>query len=75
MNQIIPPPRIDIIPGARRFRRSSVPGSTAFSRGFCERRRDCATPEQGAAVMQGSTGDGDDGEGLARSDHADIASV
>src|SRR4030095_5394271 len=61
MNQITPTPKIEIIP-------SSAPFSAAqrsWLNGFFARLLSDATPlsaEQGAAVMEGAAGDGDDGE-------------
>ena len=63
MNQITPPPKIDIIPGER-----TVLGSATLLAERLFRRLlspDAATPlsaEQGAALLQGHAGDGDDGE-------------
>src|ERR1700716_304130 len=60
MNQITPPPKIEIIPGSAPFSESQRSWLNGFFAGLLS---DTPTPlsaEQGAAVMGG--GDGDDGE-------------
>ena len=48
---------------ARRSRRRNAPGSTASWSGCCQLDGSVPlSPEQGAAVLQGAAGDGDDGE-------------
>src|SRR5260370_1834667 len=62
MNQITPPPKIEIIPSSAPFSEAQRSWLNAFLAGLLS---DGATPlsaEQGAAVMQGPAGDGDDGE-------------
>ena len=62
MNQITPPPKIEIIPSSAPFSEAQRSWLNGFFAGLLS---DGATPlsaEQGAAVMQGPAGDGDDGE-------------
>ena len=62
MNQITPPPKIEIIPSSAPFSEAQRSWLNGFFAGLLS---DGATPlsaEQGAAVMQGAAGDGDDGE-------------
>src|SRR5258705_6889913 len=61
MNQITPPPKIEIIPSSAPFSEAQRSWLNGFFAGLLS---DAPTPlsaEQGAAVMQGA-GDGDDGE-------------
>src|SRR3954464_9209140 len=61
MNQITPTPKIEIIPSSAPFSEAQRSWLNGFFAGLLSD----ATPlsaEQGAAVMQGSAGDGDDGE-------------
>jgi len=63
MNQITPLPRIEIIPSSAPFSEAQRSWLNGFFAGLLS--TDGPTPlsaEQGAAVMQGATGDGDDGE-------------
>src|SRR6201985_1646737 len=63
MNQITPPPRIDIIPPSAPFSEAQRSWLNGFFAGLLS--PDAATPlsvEQGAALLQGDAGDGDDGE-------------
>ena len=63
MNQITPPPKIDIIPTSAPFSEAQRSWLNGFFAGLLS--SDAATPlsaEQGAAVLQGPAGDGDDGE-------------
>ncbi|MCA6110690.1 sulfite reductase subunit alpha [Bradyrhizobium cenepequi] len=63
MNQITPPPKLDIIPASAPFSDAQRSWLNGFFAGLLS--PDAATPlsaEQGAAVMQGPAGDGDDGE-------------
>jgi sulfite reductase (NADPH) flavoprotein alpha-component len=63
MNQITPPPKLDIIPASAPFSDAQRSWLNGFFAGLLS--PDFATPlspEQGAAVMQGTAGDGDDGE-------------
>ena len=64
MNQITPPSKIEIIPSSAPFSRGAAllaerllrrPARTRRTRRRCR-------PEQGAAIVQGASGDGDDGE-------------
>src|SRR6266568_5524471 len=62
MNQITPPPRIEIIPATAPFSEGQRSWLNGFFAGLLS---DAPTPlsaEQGSAVMQGAAGDGDDGE-------------
>src|SRR5207248_7492239 len=62
MNQITPPPKIEIIPSSAPFSEAQRSWLNGFFAGLLS---DAPTPlsaEQGAAVMQSATGDGDDGE-------------
>ena len=61
MNQITPPPKIEIIPSSAPFSEAQRSWLNGFFAGLLSD----ATPlsaEQGAAVMEGAAGDGDDGE-------------
>src|SRR5215204_4007432 len=61
MNQISPPPKIEIIPSSAPFSEAQRSWLNGFFAGLLSD----ATPlsaEQGAAVMEGAAGDGDDGE-------------
>jgi len=63
MNQITPPPKIDIIPSGAPFSEAQRSWLNGFFAGLLS--GDTATPlsaEQGAAVLHGQAGDGDDGE-------------
>ncbi len=63
MNQMTPPPRIEIIPSSAPFSEAQRSWLNGFFAGLLS--TDGPTPlsaEQGAAVLQGPAGDGDDGE-------------
>src|ERR1700748_2523428 len=63
MNQITPPPRIDIIPPSAPFSEAQRSWLNGFFAGLLS--PDVATPlsaEQGAALLPGDAVDGDDGE-------------
>lgn len=63
MNQITPPPKIDIIPVSAPFSEAQRSWLNGFFAGLLS--PDAATPlsaEQGTALLQGNAGDGDDGE-------------
>jgi sulfite reductase (NADPH) flavoprotein alpha-component len=63
MNQITPPPKIEIIPSSAPFSEAQRSWLNGFFAGLLS--TDGPTPlsaEQGTAVMQGAAGDGDDGE-------------
>jgi sulfite reductase (NADPH) flavoprotein alpha-component len=63
MNQITPPPKIEIIPSSAPFSEAQRSWLNGFFAGLLS--TDGPTPlsaEQGTAVMQGPAGDGDDGE-------------
>src|SRR5712672_4254364 len=62
MNQITPPPKSEIIPSSAPFSEAQRSWLNGFFAGLLS---DAPTPlsaEQGAAVMQGAAGEGDDGE-------------
>jgi sulfite reductase (NADPH) flavoprotein alpha-component len=62
MNQVTPPPKIEIIPSSAPFSEAQRSWLNGFFAGLLS---DSPTPlsaEQGAAVMQGPVGEGDDGE-------------
>src|SRR3989442_5439249 len=61
MNQITPPPKIEIIPSSAPFSEAQRSWLNGFFAGLLSD----ATPlsaEQGAAVLEGGAGDGDDSE-------------
>src|ERR1700737_2256838 len=63
MNQMTPPPKIEIIPSSAPFSEAQRSWLNGFFAGLLS--TDGPAPlsaEQGAAVMQGPAGDGDDGE-------------
>jgi sulfite reductase (NADPH) flavoprotein alpha-component len=63
MNQMTPPPKIEIIPSSAPFSEAQRSWLNGFFAGLLS--TDGPTPlsaEQGAAVLQGPAGDGDDGE-------------
>jgi sulfite reductase (NADPH) flavoprotein alpha-component len=63
MNQMTPPPKIEIIPSSAPFSEAQRSWLNGFFAGLLS--TDAPAPlsaEQGAAVLQGSLGDGDDGE-------------
>jgi sulfite reductase (NADPH) flavoprotein alpha-component len=63
MNQMTPPPKIEIIPSSAPFSEAQRSWLNGFFAGLLS--TDRPTPlsaEQGAALLQGPTGDGDDGE-------------
>ena len=62
MNQMTPPPKLEVIPTSAPFSEAQRSWLNGFFAGLLS---DGATPlsaEQGTAVMQGPAGDGDDGE-------------
>jgi sulfite reductase (NADPH) flavoprotein alpha-component len=63
MNQMTPPPKIEIIPSSAPFSEAQRSWLNGFFAGLLS--TDVPAPlsaEQGASVLQGPTGDGDDGE-------------
>jgi sulfite reductase (NADPH) flavoprotein alpha-component len=63
VNQITPPPKIEIIPPSAPFSEAQRSWLNGFFAGLLS--SDAATPlsaDQGAAMLQGPAGDGDDGE-------------
>jgi len=62
MNQITPPPKIEIIPSSAPFSEAQRSWLNGFFAGLLSDAPMPLSAEQGAAVMQGAAGDGDDGE-------------
>src|SRR5271156_2017323 len=63
MNQMTPPPKIEIIPSSAPFSEAQRSWLNGFFAGLLSTDSSTAlTAEQGAAVLQGTSGDGDDGE-------------
>src|ERR1700704_3287622 len=62
MNQITPPPKIEIIPSSAPFSEAQRSWLNGFFAGLLNEGATPLSAEQGAAVMQGAAGDGDDGE-------------
>src|SRR5947199_8325769 len=62
MNQITPPPKIEIIPSSAPFSEAQRSWLNGFFAGLLTDGPTPLSAEQGAAVMQGVAGDGDDGE-------------
>src|SRR5205823_13345769 len=62
MNQITRPPKIEIIPASAPFSEAQRSWLNGFFAGLLNEGATPLSAEQGAAVMQGPGGDGDDGE-------------
>ena len=62
MNQMTPPPKIEIIPASAPFSEAQRSWLNGFFAGLLSEGAAPLSVEQGAAVMPGSFGDGDDGE-------------
>jgi len=62
MNQLTPPPKIDIIPSSAPFSEAQRSWLNGFFAGLLSEAATPLSPEHGAAVMQGPAGDGDDDE-------------
>jgi sulfite reductase (NADPH) flavoprotein alpha-component len=63
MNQMTPPPKLEIIPSSAPFSEAQRSWLNGFFAGLLSTDGPTAlSAEQGAAVLQGSNGDGDDGE-------------
>src|ERR1700709_1718578 len=63
MNQITPPPKIEIIPSREPFSEAQRSWLNGFFAGLLSTDGPTAlSAEQGATMLQGSAGDGDDGE-------------
>ena len=62
MNQMSPPPRIEVIPASAPFSEAQRSWLNGFFAGLLTDGPTPLSTEQGAAVMQGPAGDGDDGE-------------
>src|SRR5712671_4414896 len=62
MNQITPPPKIEIIPSSAPFSEAQRSWLNGFFAGLLNEGATPLSAEQGAAVMQGAVGDGDDVE-------------
>jgi sulfite reductase (NADPH) flavoprotein alpha-component len=63
MNQMTPPPKIEIIPAGAPFSEAQRSWLNGFFAGLLSTDAPAPlSPEQGAVILQGPTGDGDDGE-------------
>jgi sulfite reductase (NADPH) flavoprotein alpha-component len=62
MNQITPPPKIELIPSSAPFSEAQRSWLNGFFAGLLSEAPTTLSAEQGASVMQGPAGDGDDGE-------------
>jgi sulfite reductase (NADPH) flavoprotein alpha-component len=62
MNQMTPPPKIEIIPSSAPFSEAQRSWLNGFFAGLLSDGPAPLSAEQGAAVLQGPAGDGDDGE-------------
>jgi sulfite reductase (NADPH) flavoprotein alpha-component len=62
MNQVVPPPRIEIIPASAPFSEAQRSWLNGFFAGLLNEGATPLSAEQGAAAMPGASGDGDDGE-------------
>src|SRR5471032_2970194 len=62
MNQMTPPPKLEIIPSSAPFSEAQRSWLNGFFAGLLSDGPTALSTEQGAAVLQGPTGDGDDGE-------------
>jgi sulfite reductase (NADPH) flavoprotein alpha-component len=62
MNQMTPPPKIEIIPSSAPFSEAQRSWLNGFFAGLLSEGPARLSAEQGAAVLEGPTGDGDDGE-------------
>jgi len=62
MNQMTPPPRIEIIPASAPFSEAQRSWLNGFFAGLLSESAAPMSAEQGATVLQGPAGDGDDGE-------------
>jgi sulfite reductase (NADPH) flavoprotein alpha-component len=62
MNQMTPPPKIEIIPSSAPFSEAQRSWLNGFFAGLLTEGPTPLSVEQGAAAMQGPAGDGDDGE-------------
>jgi len=62
MNQMTPPPKIEIIPSSAPFSEAQRSWLNGFFAGLLSDGPTAMSAEEGAAVLQGPAGDGDDGE-------------
>src|SRR5271168_2829038 len=62
MNQILPPPKIEIIPSSAPFSEAQRSWLNGFFVGLLSEGATPLSAEQGASVMQGPAGNADDGE-------------
>src|ERR1700709_310729 len=62
MNQMTPPPKVEIIPSSAPFSEAQRSWLNGFFAGLLSDAPSPLSAEQGASVMQGAAGDGDDGE-------------
>src|ERR1700761_7737814 len=62
MNQITPPSKLEIIPSTAPFSEAQRSWLNGFFAGLLNETATPLSAEQGAAIVQGASGDGDDGE-------------
>src|ERR1700753_1612175 len=62
MNQMIPPPKLEIIPSSAPFSEAQRSWLNGFFAGLLSDGPSALSAEQGAALLDGAAGDGDDGE-------------
>src|SRR6201746_1568068 len=62
MNQMTPPPKVEIIPSSAPFSEAQRSWLNGFFAGLLSDAPSPLSAEQGATMLQGSAGDGDDGE-------------
>src|SRR5471032_3213541 len=62
MNQMTPPPKLEIIPSSAPFSEAQRSWLNGFFAGLLSDGPTALSAEQGAGVLQGPAGDGDDGE-------------
>jgi sulfite reductase (NADPH) flavoprotein alpha-component len=62
MNQITPPSKLEIIPSTAPFSEAQRSWLNGFFAGLLNENATPLSAEQGAAIVQGASGDGDDGE-------------
>jgi sulfite reductase (NADPH) flavoprotein alpha-component len=62
MNQMTPPPKVEIIPSSAPFSEAQRSWLNGFFAGLLSDGPTALSAEQGAGVLQGPAGDGDDGE-------------
>src|SRR6201992_4092699 len=62
MNQMIPPPKLEIIPSSAPFSEAQRSWLNGFFAGLLSDGPSALSAEQGTALLDGAAGDGDDGE-------------